>query len=57
MIMNMIGANFAEEMDSIKRVIKQKAENAKISGKDGVYQPVNMYPVTIAASSQIHGAG
>lgn len=35
--MNMVSANFAEEMDMIKKVIKQKADNAKISNKDGLY--------------------
>ena len=41
-IMNMVSANFAEEMDRIKKVIKQKADNAKISNKDGVYIPVDL---------------
>lgn len=33
-IMNMINADFAEDQDRIKKIIKQKAENAKITDKD-----------------------
>lgn len=32
--MNMINADFAEDQERIKKIIKQKAENAKITDKD-----------------------
>jgi hypothetical protein len=42
--MNMIQADFAEDQERIKKVIKMKAENAKNTDKDSLQKRVLMYP-------------
>lgn len=44
--MNMINKDFAENQDSIKKIIKSKAENAKNTDKDSNHKKVPMYPAT-----------
>ena len=42
-ILNMINADFAEDMERIKKIIKAKAENAKNTERDSVHKSVLMY--------------
>lgn len=42
--MNMINADFAEDQERIKKVIKAKAENAKNTDMDSIVKRVPMYP-------------
>ena len=45
-IMNMIGADFAEEQERIKQIIKDKAEYAKNQEKDSTFKRINLYPAS-----------
>lgn len=44
-IMNMINADFAEDQERIKKLIKLKAENAKNTDQDAGYKKVSLYPI------------
>jgi hypothetical protein len=46
-ILNMINADFAEDMERIKKIIKTKAENAKNTDRDAaIHKSVRMYNAT-----------
>ena len=45
-IMNMIGADFAEEQERIKQIIKDKAEYAKNQEKDSTLKRISLYPAS-----------
>ena len=45
-ILGMINADFADDMDRIKKIIKTKAENAKNTDRDSINRPIVMYTAT-----------
>jgi hypothetical protein len=51
-ILNMVNADFAAEQDRIKTILKEMADNAKNTEKEGTnYKKSSMYPITEALNS------
>jgi hypothetical protein len=54
-VMNMIQADFAENNDRIKEIIKTKAEFAKNTDRDGTSKKTALYPASFDGQKNVAG--